>query len=68
MTNRKRNLAVVEKRKRQQMNKVRHFESNTPKEYTEEEIDLIAHSIAWVRMIVFMFLAMGLAMLFAYRA
>lgn len=65
MTNRKRNLAVVEKRKRQQMNKARHFESNTPKEYTEEEIDLIAHSIAWVGMIVFMFLAMGLAMLFA---
>ena len=39
------------------------YESNIPKKYTEEEIVFIAHSIAWVGMIVFMFLAIGLAML-----
>ena len=63
MTNRKRNLAMVEKRRRQRANEARLQESNAPKKYTEEEIGFIAHSIAWVGMIVFMFLVMGLAML-----
>lgn len=63
MTNRKRNLAMVEKRKRQQAHKAKYYKSDTSKEYTKEEIDFIADSIAWVGMIVFMFLAMGLAML-----
>lgn len=38
------------------MNKVRHYESNNPKEYTEEEADLIANNIAAVAF--FMFLVM----------
>lgn len=54
---------MVEKRRRQRANEARLQESNAPKKYTEEEIGFIAHSIAWVGMIVFMFLVMGLAML-----
>lgn len=61
MANRKRNLNIAKRRK--QRASVVSYESNIPKKYTEEEIDFIAHSIAWVGMIVFMFLAMGLAML-----
>lgn len=49
-------------KKKQQMNKVRHYESNTPKEYTEEEADLIANNIAAVAF--FMFLVMCLGILF----
>ena len=51
-------------KKKQQMNKVRHYESNTPKEYTEKEADLIANNIAAVAVAFFMFLVMCLGILF----
>lgn len=63
MTNRKRNLAMVEKRRRQRANEARLRESNAPKKYTEEEADLIAYNITAIGFIVFMLLAMGLGML-----
>ena len=61
MTNRKRNLNTV--RRRQYRNAVKPSKLNTYEKYTEEGAELMARSAAWIVLIIFMFLAAGLATL-----
>lgn len=61
MTNRKRNLNRIKRRQRAKM--VRPSATSTSENYTEEGAELMARSAAWIILIIFMFLAAGLATL-----
>ena len=61
MTNRKRNINRVRRRQRAKM--VRPSATSTSEKYTEEGAELMARSAAWIILIIFMFLAAGLATL-----
>lgn len=63
MANRKRNLHIAKKRRRQRVNVVKVCKSNTPEKYTEEEAELIADNIAGVAVAFFILLVMCLGML-----